>query len=158
MYATPGVGSGPITRTSTPSEVIPATSAFSSMYPERRVSFPSTILGRAPSGVLRGFICANTYAAARPSFNAVSAVTGSTFATPRTPSVPKIFFACVTLVIKRETSCRIKERRFTNRRLSGGRFRKRLSLFQLIDLAMQGPPADPELLRGFRDVPVGGRE
>jgi hypothetical protein len=31
MYATPGVGNGPITRTSTPSEVIPATSAFSSM-------------------------------------------------------------------------------------------------------------------------------
>jgi hypothetical protein len=29
--ATPGVGNGPITRTSTPSEVIPATSAFSSM-------------------------------------------------------------------------------------------------------------------------------
>src|ERR1700723_2805775 len=32
-----------------------------------------------------------TCAAERPSFNAVSAVTGSTFAVPRTPSVPKIF-------------------------------------------------------------------
>src|SRR5258706_4617789 len=33
----------------------------------------------------------NTWAAARPSFSAVSAVTGSTLAVPRTPSVPKIF-------------------------------------------------------------------
>src|SRR6516164_9435481 len=33
-----------------------------------------------------------TCAADRPSFNAVSAVMGSTFAVPRTPSVPKIFF------------------------------------------------------------------
>src|ERR1039458_3779654 len=32
-----------------------------------------------------------TCAAARPSFKAVSAVTGSRFAVPRTPSVPKIF-------------------------------------------------------------------
>jgi len=32
-----------------------------------------------------------TWAAARPSLSAVSAVTGSTFARPRTPSVPKIF-------------------------------------------------------------------
>src|SRR5271157_4612061 len=33
-----------------------------------------------------------TYAAAWPSFRAVSAVTGSTLAVPRTPSVPKILF------------------------------------------------------------------
>src|SRR5208337_4457228 len=33
-----------------------------------------------------------TCAAARPSLSAVSAVTGSTLAVPRTPSVPKIFF------------------------------------------------------------------
>src|SRR5664280_1574678 len=32
-----------------------------------------------------------TYAAARPSLSAVSAVTGSTLAVPRTPSVPNIF-------------------------------------------------------------------
>src|SRR5580765_2768845 len=32
------------------------------------------------------------WAAARPSFRAVSAVTGSMFARPRTPSVPKIRF------------------------------------------------------------------
>src|SRR5438093_5083830 len=32
-----------------------------------------------------------TWAAARPSLRAVSAVTGSMFAVPRTPSVPKIF-------------------------------------------------------------------
>src|SRR3954452_13069619 len=36
--------------------------------------------------------CLKTWAAARPSFSAVSAVTGSTLAVPRTPSVPKIFF------------------------------------------------------------------
>ena len=63
------------------------------MYPERRVSLPSTIFGRAPAGVLRGFSCVKTYAAARPNFSAVSAVTGSTFAIPRTPSVPKILFS-----------------------------------------------------------------
>src|SRR5437867_10344112 len=34
----------------------------------------------------------NTWAAARPNFKAISAVTGSTLAVPRTPSVPKIFF------------------------------------------------------------------
>src|ERR1017187_4763938 len=33
-----------------------------------------------------------TYAAARPSLRAVSAVTGSTLAVQRTPSVPNIFF------------------------------------------------------------------
>src|SRR5687768_3551771 len=36
-----------------------------------------------------------TWAAERPSFNAVSAVTGSTLAVPRTPSVPKIFFCFI---------------------------------------------------------------
>src|SRR5258706_2327854 len=34
-----------------------------------------------------------TWAAARPSLSAVSAVTGSMLAVPRTPSVPKIFLA-----------------------------------------------------------------
>src|SRR4051812_19903347 len=89
------------------------------------------------------------WAAARPSFSAVSAVTGSTLATPRTPSVPKIFFVCATRV-----TLSIKERRFTNRRFSAGRFGKRPSLFHLVDFAMQGPPADPQLLGGFGDVPV----
>src|SRR3954469_15985069 len=92
-------------------------------------------------------------AAARPSFSAVSAVTGSTFATPRTPSVPKIFFACATVV-----TLSIKERRFTNHRFSGGRFGKRLALFHLINLAVQCPSADAELLRGLRDVAVRCRE
>src|SRR6202042_3778521 len=41
-----------------------------------------------------------TCAAARPSFKAVSAVTGSTFAVPRTPSVPKIFFRELILKMK----------------------------------------------------------
>src|ERR1051325_2029280 len=36
-----------------------------------------------------------TWPAARPIFKAVSAVTGSTFAVPRTPSVPKIFLWAV---------------------------------------------------------------
>src|SRR5687768_11240877 len=40
-----------------------------------------------------------TCAEARPSFSAVSAVTGSTLAVPRTPSVPKIFFRPFSLLI-----------------------------------------------------------
>ena len=60
-----------------------------------------TIFGRAPLGCSRGLSLVKMWAAARPSFNAVSAVTGSTFATPRTPSVPKIFFAGVTSLIQR---------------------------------------------------------
>src|SRR3954453_21564922 len=43
--------------------------------------------------------CLNTCAAARPSFRAVSAVTGSTLAVPRTPSVPKIFFCLEPLFV-----------------------------------------------------------
>jgi len=35
-------------------------------------------------------ICVKMCAAARPNFSAVSAVTGSMFAVPRTPSVPKM--------------------------------------------------------------------
>jgi hypothetical protein len=80
---------------------MPETSAFSNMYPESRVSLPRTIFGRAPLGCSRGFSFVKMWAAARPSFSAVSAVTGSTFATPRTPSVPKIFFACATVLIER---------------------------------------------------------
>src|ERR1051326_2914846 len=38
-----------------------------------------------------------TWPAARPSLRAVSAVTGSILAVPRTPSVPKIFFCAITL-------------------------------------------------------------
>ena len=46
---------------------------------------------RAPAPRPRGrLICVKTCAAARPSFSAVSAVTGSMFAMPRTPSVPKM--------------------------------------------------------------------
>src|SRR6266581_1073741 len=45
--------------------------------------------------MVRGFSCVKTCAAARPSFSAVSAVTGSTLAVPRTPSVPKILFGAM---------------------------------------------------------------
>ena len=90
MYATPGVGKGPIKRTSTPMDSTPAAIAFSSMYPDKRVSLPITIRCR-PRPRDTGTRFLKTYAAARPSFRAVSAVTGSTLATPRTPSVPKSF-------------------------------------------------------------------
>src|SRR5437870_9394012 len=40
-----------------------------------------------------------TCAADRPSLSAVSAVTGSTLAVPRTPSVPKIFFCLEPLFV-----------------------------------------------------------
>src|SRR3954463_5970429 len=53
-----------------------------------------TIVGRPPRRRPCAPDCANTCAAARPSFSAVSAVTGSMLATPRTPSVPKILRAC----------------------------------------------------------------
>ena len=46
MNAIPGVGNGPTMRASTPMEHIPAIIALSSMYPERRVSLPITILCR----------------------------------------------------------------------------------------------------------------
>src|SRR5579859_7713601 len=92
VYATPGVGSGPINSASTPIERMPAEMAFSSMYPLRRVSLPTTILWR-PCPLATGARDLNTCAAARPSFKAVSEVTGSTLATPRTPSVPNNFVA-----------------------------------------------------------------
>src|SRR4051794_41852011 len=53
-----------------------------------------TIVGRPPRRRPCAPDCAKTCAAARPSFSAVSAVTGSMFAIPRTPSVPKILRAC----------------------------------------------------------------
>jgi hypothetical protein len=45
VKAIPGVGKGPTKRAFTPIEQIPETRAFSSMYPEIRVSFPIMILG-----------------------------------------------------------------------------------------------------------------
>jgi len=79
--AIPGVGITPTMMALTPMEQIPETSAFSSMYPERRVSLPITILGVCPFFLKR-------WAVARPMFMAISAVMGCSFATPRTPSVP----------------------------------------------------------------------
>src|SRR6266702_2240958 len=82
MKAMPGVGRGPHSITSTPIEQMPEAMACSSRYPESRVSLPITIRWRC--GPLR-----TRKARARPSWSATSAVMGCTFATPRTPSVPK---------------------------------------------------------------------
>src|ERR1700722_1062359 len=81
--ATPGVGNTPRSKTSAPSVASPADRAAESMGPERRVSRPTTkpCAGR-------------TRAVARPMARASSAVSSS-FATPRTPSVPKRAFATV---------------------------------------------------------------
>jgi len=46
--AMPGVGITPTRIAFTPMEQIPETSAFSNMYPERRVSFPMMIWGACP--------------------------------------------------------------------------------------------------------------
>ena len=75
--ATPGVGSTPRSTTSAPSVASPAERAAWSRGPERRVSRPTTKVG---AGRIR--------AVARPRASASSAVSSS-FATPRTPSVPK---------------------------------------------------------------------
>ncbi|EPP30433.1 hypothetical protein CP8484711_1867B, partial [Chlamydia psittaci 84-8471/1] len=42
INATPGVGMGPNTKVSIPIEVKPATRAFSNIYPDKRVSLPTT--------------------------------------------------------------------------------------------------------------------
>src|ERR1035437_6571448 len=91
--------------TSTPIERMPEEMAFSSIYPESRVSLPSTILCRPrPRGWLSRVL--KTWPAARPSLRAVSAVTGSVLAVPRTPSVPKIFLGelmgVMTLPVRRD--------------------------------------------------------
>src|SRR3569623_98343 len=49
-----------------------------------------TMVVRPPERPASTLIWAKMCAAARPSLSAVSAVTGSMFAVPRTPSVPKI--------------------------------------------------------------------
>ena len=78
MCATPGVGITPTSTTSAPSAQIPATSAASIIGPERRVSRPTT----------KGCSAPMTRTAARPSA-VTSSTVSSSFATPRTPSVPK---------------------------------------------------------------------
>src|SRR3954447_9109536 len=87
-------------------------------------------------------------AAAQPSFSAVSAVTGSTFATPRTPSVPKIFFACATVVT-------LNGKVAPASRSALDRFPRG---FQFVNFTMQRPPADPEFLCCFGNVPVRSRQ
>jgi len=77
--------------TSTPIEDMPAGNGVL-----KHVSGKSGILSDhnfmfAPTGVTGPQRFLKTCAEARPSFNAVSAVTGSRLAVPRTPSVPKIF-------------------------------------------------------------------
>ncbi len=84
IRATPGVGTMPTQTASRPVDAMPATSAASSIVPERRVSRPTTIAALcAPSNA--GLAAA----AARPMRKASSGVSVA-LATPRTPSVPKI--------------------------------------------------------------------
>ena len=79
--ATAGVGTGPSKSTSMPTEVKPATSAYSIMYPESRVSLPMTTRWRcSPRWKARP--------AAWPTFKASSGVI-TPLARPRMPSVPK---------------------------------------------------------------------
>src|SRR5262249_35053208 len=75
--ATAGVGSTPARSTSAPSAHRPATSAASSIGPERRVSRPTT----------NGRVVPSTRAAARPTPVTSSGVS-SRLASPRMPSVP----------------------------------------------------------------------
>src|ERR1700687_6089517 len=80
--ATAGVGTTPASKASPPIEQIPATSAASIMSPDSRVSRPMRIVHRPAR------FCWQADARARPRRNAVSTLTGSTLATPLTPSVP----------------------------------------------------------------------
>src|SRR3954454_15750504 len=82
--ATPGVGSTPTSRTSTPALARPATTAAVRNSPEARGSRPTTASGRWPA---KAPVSARTCAAATDRSSASSAVT-SRLATPRTPSVP----------------------------------------------------------------------
>src|SRR5882672_8764427 len=79
---------GPDSITRPPIAQMPAASAVSSMYPERRVSFPMTM--RTDRAMSRRA----TKAMARPSRRATSGVIGGSFATPRIPSVPKSLRSC----------------------------------------------------------------
>jgi hypothetical protein len=99
--AIPGVGITPTRIAFTPMEQIPETSAFSSMYPEMRVSLPMRILGTCPFFLKR---CA----VARPMFMAISDVMGYSFATPLIPSVPNnlpiAFLSSIMSVMNRSRS------------------------------------------------------
>src|SRR5687767_6673036 len=81
-WATAGVGTGPQSSTSPPMEQMPETRAFSSMYPEIRVSLPMRMRGTCllPRPA--------TKVTARPRLRASSGVIGCSLATPRMPSVP----------------------------------------------------------------------
>src|SRR3954468_9296659 len=86
--ATPGVGTTPSSRTSTPADARPATTAASRNWPEMRVSRPTTATGRCPSESRKAPTSPRTCAAATERASVSSAVSES-FARPRTPSVPK---------------------------------------------------------------------
>ena len=77
-WATPGVGSTPMSTTDAPSDARPALSAAASSGPDRRVSRATS---QRPAPMAR--------TAARPSETASSGVS-SVLATPRTPSVPNL--------------------------------------------------------------------
>ena len=83
--ATAGVGMTPQQCGRPPSAMMPAVRALSSMVPERRVSRPTQISG--PRNLV----------AARPRRNARSHER-SALATPRTPSVPKMFWGIGSLL------------------------------------------------------------
>src|SRR5438132_1705643 len=83
--------------TSTPAEANPAVIAASRNSPEARVSRPTNALGRSERC---GF--PKILAAARPKFTTELGVSGSRFAAPRMPSVPKSL---------RDTSAKLAGRR-----------------------------------------------
>ena len=100
------------------------------------MSLPMTIVVRPADAIRAVLICVKTCAAARPSLSAVSAVTGSMFAVPRTPSVPKILRCglggfgrlavrihrvCIVAGIDLKLSARIALRLELNPRRRGGR-------------------------------------
>jgi hypothetical protein len=89
--ATAGVGMTPRRCTSTPADASPAITAASRNSPDARGSRPTRAKGRSPPPACpaNAPASASTCAAATDRSRASSAVT-STFATPRTPSVPKI--------------------------------------------------------------------
>src|SRR5580704_15428674 len=88
-WAMAGVGIGPHSIARPPVAHTPLAMACSSMYPERRVSFPMRTRGTWL------FPRPATNETARPSWSATSGVMGCSLATPRIPSVPKSFRAGV---------------------------------------------------------------
>src|SRR5260221_76559 len=102
-----GVGTAPACITATPAEANPAVIAASRNSPEARVSRPTNAVGWSKRPKLP-----KTLAAARPRFTTEPGVSGSTFAAPRMPSVPKSLFDTRAKLagrrLKRNTKTRIQ--------------------------------------------------